>query len=260
MVLVMQGDGFPSLQLFPIFFCREDFLQGVRASFDWTEGSPTKKGHKDTISDVAGSFELEGVTDWNLHFSLEKEGYYVSQRDTQFYFQFTLESGQPDPNNPAIFHLHKKGPGTELVTSQYGVKRTLGVQAAIDGTPVHVDPLTRRVGQSGPLEISQVKPNPAQWKNASEWTFRLAIPDGGFVEHNDEFPFEAPVSGYQPLIEFHFKKGVSNWTDMLRKQYYIAFGQPRKYGRIVIETSIELGGARLEYAINPDGSRYLEPK
>jgi hypothetical protein len=46
----------------------------------------------------------------------------------------------------------------------------------------------------------------------------------------------------------------------LNQQYYISFGQPRRYGWLKVETRIGSGGAVLEYAINPDGSRYLEPK
>jgi hypothetical protein len=88
----------------------------------------------------------------------------------------------------------------------------------------------------------------------------MAIPDGGFVEQNEAFPFQAPEAGYQPTIEFHFKSGETNWATTLQRQYYIAFGQPRRYGRLVVETAIEMEGARLTYAINPDGSRYLEPK
>ena len=234
-------------------------VQGVRASFDWTEGSPAKTGQKDTFSDVSGNFELEGVTDWYLHLSLEKEGYYVSRRDRQFDFQFSSETGQCDPNNPIVFHLHKKGPGTHLITSQYGVFNDLEFSAPRDGSPTKVDFFNRKVGSDGQLEIRQFKPAYENWKTATQWSYRLAIPDGGFVEQNDEFPFEAPLTGYQPTVEFNFKQGQTNWTTDLIKDYYIAFGNPRRYGRIHIDTSIS-SRTILNYAINPDGSRYLEPK
>src|SRR5690242_12095939 len=109
------------------------------------------------------------------------------------------------------------------------------------------------------MEISAIKPPHEDNREPKEWSFRISIPDGGFVQHNEEFPFEAPESGYQPTIEFRFKPGETNWTDRFTGQYYIAFGQPRKYGRIVIATQIYRGFS-LSYAINPDGSRDLEPK
>ena len=44
------------------------------------------------------------------------------------------------------------------------------------------------------------------------------------------------------------------------KDYYIKFGSPPRYGRLHLETLIEMQGARLTYAINPTGSRNLEPQ
>jgi hypothetical protein len=87
----------------------------------------------------------------------------------------------------------------------------------------------------------------------------MSIPDGGFIEQDDEFPFEAPESGYKPSVEFEFRAGETNWTQNLHKRYYIAFGEPPKYGWIDVETGI-YRGVSLSYAINPSGSRYLEPK
>jgi hypothetical protein len=95
------------------------------------------------------------------------------------------------------------------------------------------------VGTEGPIELSAVKPPRGQ--PATEWSFRMSIPDGGFIEHNDEFPFEAPESGYQKAVEFHFKAGDTNWTEALRNKYYIVFGQPPKYGCIDVETGIHRG-------------------
>lgn len=219
--------------------------------------------HSSAISDGSGLFSLTGVRGKDLSVEVTKQGYYTSRRN-QTMFLYTDISGRgtftPDASNPVIFQLRKKGPGTDLVTSQYGVRPNLGIRAPRDGTPVRVDLLSRKVGDAGPLEISQVKPDYAHWQQATEWTFRMAIPDGGFVEYDEEFPFQAPEAGYQPAIQFHFKSGETNWTTTLQKQYYIAFGQPRRYGRLVAETAIEMEGARLTYVINPDGSRYLEPR
>jgi hypothetical protein len=61
------------------------------------------------------------------------------------------------------------------------------------------------------------------------------------------------------VVEFKFQKGDANWTERLDKTFYIAFGNPRKYGRIHVETTMTTGTI-LEYAVNPDGSRNLESK
>ena len=123
-----------------------------------------------------------------------------------------------------------------------------------DGSPVRVDFFNQKVGRDGQMEISE---NINKYGNG--WSYRLAIPDGGLIETTDEFPFEAPESGYQPVVELKFQKGDPNWTERLDKTFYIAFGSPRKYGRIHIETTMTTGTI-LEYAINPNGSQNLEPK
>ena len=51
-------------------------------------------------------------------------------------------------------------------------------------------------------------------------------PDGGLVEESDEFPFEAPESGYQPVMQFDFQQGQTNWATMLKKDFYIKLGNP----------------------------------
>lgn len=215
-----------------------------------------------TTSDAQGLFSLVDKKGKRLSVRVSKAGYY-STADARLQ---TFEYGDPlvgiftpDPANPVVFHLRKKGAGVDLVTSQYGVSPLLEVKAPRDGTPVQVDMFERKSGQ-GPLTISQTKPPYESWKQATNWIFRMEIPGGGFVEHNDEFPFEAPEGGYQAILEFSFQKDTPDWKINLRKDFYIKSGNPPRYGRLHLETSIMMSGARLTYAINPDGSRNLEPK
>jgi len=106
------------------------------------------------------------------------------------------------------------------------------------------------------LEVSQNKP---PWSEASEWSFRLSLPDGGLVEDESEFLFEAPETNFEPTVEAHFIKGTTNWTTHFVGKYYIAFGQPRRYGWLRIESDLSQETIFLTYAINPSGSRNLEP-
>lgn len=225
--------------------------------FLWTDLSRNGTTETNTQSDVNGFFGLSGVRGRVLEVRVSKLGYYTSRRGT---IGFDYGDGYQPDGNPVEFLLRKQGTGVELVTSGYGVTPDFPVSAPRNGTPVMVDILNRKVASDGQLEILQVKPEYLEAKKATAWRFRMEIRNGGFVEHNDEFPFEAPENGYQPVVDFDFKLGETNWTTMLERQYYIAFGQPRRYGWLKVETRIGSGGARLTYAINPDGSRYLEPK
>lgn len=230
-------------------------IAGASVGFLWNDVSGTSKSN--TVSDADGLFYLIGVSGRVLNVNVEKPNYYYVKSLNENSFDYTSYV----PNlNPVVFHLRKRGLGVDLVTSQYGVIRDLRVKAPLDGVPVNIDLLQRKVDGNGGLQIVQIKPIYEKWREAKQWSFRLAIPDGGFVEQNDEFPFEAPESGYQPAIEFVFRTGETNWMSEIRKDYYIKYGTPTKYGRLHLETSITMDGARLTYAINPDGTRYLEAK
>jgi hypothetical protein len=211
----------------------------------------------DTSSAADGSFSLTGKTGSSVSIYVSKSGYYEIKSLNQINFDPTGNGSTPD--NPVLFHLRKKGVGTDLITSKYGFTPWFDVSVPINGQPIKADLLNRSAGANGQIEFSNIKPEYLQAKQATSWSFKMEIPDGGFVEENDEFPFEAPESGYQSIVQFDFQKGQPGWTWDLQKNYYIKFGNPPKYGTLHLETSIG-SGVRLTYAINPDGSRYLEPK
>jgi hypothetical protein len=239
-------------------------VSGASVHLDWKAFIVTPSHAATVLSDDSGAFSLTGKFGRQLYVSVEKSGYYGSSRNQGAgSFQYAGVSGEPfipDQGAPILYYLRKKGSGVGLlITSQYGVRSDYAVKAPIDGTKVNIDLTQRKTGE-GPMEISQVKPEYGNWRTATEWSFTVSIPEGGFVEENEEFAFNPPESGYQPVVEFNFQKGQANWTTAVQKDYYIKFGSPPLYGRVHIETSMESDVVRLNYVINPDGSRNLEPK
>lgn len=210
-----------------------------------------------TISAEDGEFSLAKGTGSHLHVDVWKANYYTVGSSNQVEFDTT---GGSTKDSPVLFYLKKKGEGVDLITSQYGVRSSFDAKMPRDGTPVRVDLLNRRISGDGQIQLSQVKPPYASWKKATAWSFQIEIPDGGFVDQNEEFPFEAPASGYKSKITFDFKASQPDWKTSLKKSYYIVFGNPPRFGRIDFETDIMGGGATITYVINPDGSRNLEPK
>jgi hypothetical protein len=237
-------------------------VPGAAVDFKWNDLSAEGSSTTQAASDTNGYFSLLNKTGKRLYVQVHKDGYYTS-RQTALAFEYANPADglfTPEPNKPVLFQLRRKGVGANLVTSQVGMRDHLGVTAPLDGSPVRVDLLQRSTGQAGQLVIAQTKPNYQVWKQATHWSFRMEIPDGGFVEQNDEFPFEAPQGPYQPLVQCDFQQGQTNWATRLSKDYYIQFGHPPRYGRLHLETSIMMNGARLTYVINPDGARDLEPR
>lgn len=242
----------------------EQPVSRVSAYFKWTDLSIKGTSEYQTFSDASGLFSMLGERGKRLSVTVSKEGYYSARDARLASFEYANPADgkfTPDPNHPVIFHLRKKGPGVDLLTSEYGVKKYFGVSVPLDGTPVTVDLLQRKLSpDQGQLIISQKKPSYENWKQATEWSFRMEIPGGGFVGYDDEFPFVAPESGFEPTVQFDFKLGQPDWATSIQTNYFVKFGSPPRYGWLHLETQIMMEGARLTYAINPDGSRYLEPK
>lgn len=234
-------------------------VAGAQITFHWVE-YPAQDGNRttNTYSDTDGLFSLQNAVGLSLSVSVSKEGYYPSRRDNDSFSYGFLAGGHflPDSKNPVIFHLRKKSRGSELITSENGMQLKVDVRIPKDNIPVRVDLLQKQASATGQLEISQIKP---PFRGATNWSFRMSIPDGGLVENQEEFQFAAPESDYQPTVEFHFTKGETNWTTQVTKQFYIAFGQPRQYGWLRIESNLAQETIFLTYAINPTGSRNLEP-
>jgi len=233
---------------------RGNSVSGTTIEFGWTDLSPEGYSRATTTSDDAGLFSLDGRTGKHLSVRVAKDGYYTSKSNrSSFFYAGENENFTPDSRNPVLFSLRKKGKGANLITSEKGVRPRLALRVPSDNVPVKVDLFEKQSSSSGQLEIRKNK-------EVAEWSLGIEIPDGGLVESSEEFQFEAPEEGYQPVVKFNLKEGEANWTPHINKRYYVAFGQPRKYGWLRVEASIDQETVFLEYAINPDGSRYLEPK
>jgi hypothetical protein len=233
-------------------------VSGAQVSFHWMQ-SPSEDGSRssNTESDVGGLFSLLGAAGPTLSVSISKDGYYTSRLTPDGFRYDGDKPFQPSSLDPVVFHLRKKAQGVELITSENGMRSDVWLRVPKDGTPVRVDFSQKQASPTGQLKISQNKP---PFQNATNWSFSMSIPDGGLVENQDEFQFAAPESGYQPTVEYDFAKDGTNWTTQVTKQFYIAFGEPRKYGWLRIESNLAQETIFLTYAINPTGSRNLEPQ
>lgn len=234
-------------------------VEGASIHLQWVE-EPTEAGnrHADILSDAEGLFFLTGQRGLDLGVFVGKKGYYTSRGDTHSFNYGPLRgpSFPADSLNPVIFHLKRKGQGVALITSQRGVHLKVDVDVPRDNVPVWVDFFQKQAGATGQLEISQIKP---PWQTATNWSYSLSIPDGGLIENQDEYQFVAPTAGYQSTVEYDFSKDETNWTTQVTKQFYIAFGEPRKYGWLRVESNLAQETVFLTYAINPSGSQNLEP-
>jgi hypothetical protein len=236
-------------------------VAGAKVDFHWVE-IPAEDGNRttNTESDTEGLFSLHGQLGPHLSVSVSKEGYYASH-NWQRGFNYSLgpEIITPDPRNPIVFSLRKKGTPEPLLKTDFpGFSRIS--QLKHDGTPVGLDLLKGQTVSAGSgqlklefwRDISNIKANTFNWK------CQLTVPGGGLVETPEEFAFQAPESGYQTSIAIDMPATNQSWKGEIRSKYYIQLPDG-KFGQIDFYLLPYNGVFTVQSAINPSGSRNLEP-
>ena len=240
-------------------------VAGATINFHWVE-TPSKEGNKTSKaqSDAAGLFSLHGARGPDLAVLVSKEGYY-SYRETDHpafkYGFFSNGDFSPDPRNPIVFHLHKKGKKEPLIRKDFPPGIGQIWQLHHDGMPIELDLLSGRKVSAGNGQLKL-----EFWRDVSDikasrfdWKLQISISKGGLIGTDEEFAFQAPESGYQPSVLIDMPATNQNWQDEVRSKYYIQLPDG-KYGRIDVYLMPYNGVFTVQSAINPAGSRNLEPQ
>jgi hypothetical protein len=234
----------------------EQPVLGANIYAQWSDLSANGASVEETLSDQQGAFSITGKTGRGITIRVSKEGYYTPkrQRSSFDYAAFwEVNYHQADPNKPVLFHLRNKNVTEALTVGE--IRPTLPA----DGTPMRFDVLRGGDGSAGgQVEIAAMTNTEKYPPRIFDWQASITIPDGGLLEYDAEFPFEAPKNGYVPRVEFNMPATTSNWKRVIEKSYFIQFGSPARYGRIQVRFNGASQKCSLSYAVNPSGSRNLE--
>jgi hypothetical protein len=239
-------------------------ISGASIGFRWDDlTAPDWTRTSTTTSDSDGLFSLNGKRGATLVVSVNKEGYYTSRKDTDsFYFVFAPNNQvySPDAQNPVVFQLRKKGIGAALIENSFPPVFTQIWQLHHDGTPIELDLLngSQNVVGSGQLKLEFWRDLSNRNAKKYDWKLQISISGGGLVSTDDEFAFTAPNTGYQPSIVIDMPATNQPWIGTLRTKYYIQLSNG-KYGRFDFYLMSDNGVFTVHSAINPTGSRNLEP-
>ncbi len=239
-------------------------VTGVNIHFNWSE-LPERGGERtsDTQSDSDGLFSLHGKRGAALTVSFSKQGYYSSGRGEQTFSYAFPKAISPDPQNPVIFHLRKKGTPEPLIhIAGIGLHTMRDFLLAGDGKPTDVSLRDGRLAPSGQgdLEVAFQAGTPLDnFPSRITWQCQVTVPNGGLVQTDEEFPFLAPENGYQASDIWSIT--ATNWTEQVNKQYYLKLGDGN-FGRVKLRVIGVPNRAffRMESFLNPSGSRNLEPE
>lgn len=236
-------------------------IEGASVQFQWS-GQPDKMSKAATASDAKGLFSLEGKEGRILDVSVSKDGYYNSRRDkTGFLYALGPDIYSPDPSNPVIFHLHKKGKGQPLIEQQFPPGIGQIWQLHHDGKPISLDLLngSQNTSGSGQMKLEFWRDISDLHKQPFDWKLQLSVAGGGILQTDEEFPFEAPENGYQHSVVIDMPATNQNWIGDLRTKFYLQMPNGN-YGRIDFYILPYNGVFTVKSWVNPTGSRNLEPQ
>jgi hypothetical protein len=228
---------------------RERPVQGAKFDIVGTDASPSGNFYRTLYSDANGTVSLKGLRGKTFGVLVSKDGYYRPQTNRRS-FEYAAFSDpsyyQPDPNNPVIFHLRKIGEPAPLIVSDGEFIMTFGMPWAV--------PLPQEIAGASPVEIT-VFQNDIRPK---DWNARISVSGGGVQSTVEEFPFQAPLDGYQPSINAnHDSPHAPGWPDDEGGFYYLKTRQG--YGILIL---LQMRGKRtIHYSLllNSKGGRDLEP-
>ncbi|MCX6937056.1 MAG: carboxypeptidase-like regulatory domain-containing protein [Verrucomicrobia bacterium] len=226
-------------------------IEKATIRFQWTDLSREGTSEYNTISDSQGLFRLDGVTGKNLGVQVRKEGYKHYFIGTQFSFEYAAYFEDsfhvPDHSNPVIFRLRKNREAEPLIKREVRFPVSIGVPAAFILNPG--DPNAAKV-------VIELLTN-AQLRD-KQWSARISVPGGGLQSTLEEFPYEAPESGYKPTVtsEYDTPKPLGVDGGYQGGVFYVQ--TPKGYGRVEIKMMPGNSYARINSFWNPSGSRNLE--
>jgi hypothetical protein len=200
------------------------------------------------------------VTGKLLVLNIAKSGYYTSKADNNS-FEYGENPPSPSPNNPVLFHLHKKGEGADLIKTVFPVGIGQIAQLRHDGTPVEIDLINggKAVGGNDQLKLEFWRDISDRNVKIFDWKLQISVVGGGLVETDEEFPFKAWDNGYQSPVVIDMQTNNPSWQGNVKSKYYLQLPDG-KYGRIDFDFLPYNGVFTLKSWVNPSGSQNLEPR
>lgn len=95
-------------------------------------------------------------------------------------------------------------------------------------------------------------------RNDERWSLRIEAVNGGLQEHDEVYPFLAPSTGYQPVVEYQFRQ--LEYSSIHRKLFFRSRGGT-VYGAVMLQISPyfndEESAIRIDYVVNREKGRDL---
>ena len=203
------------------------------------------------LSDHNGMFSITDIRGTRLTVRVSKAGYHTLPNEMSSLRYATPSSNSvfPTKDNPVVFILEKLNEPVDLYKDRKKQKLSL------TGTPATVSIFNGK----GLLRISlRSDYNPTD-NSFSNWDAVITLSNGGFIETEDIYNFEAPEEGYISEIEYRVTEDMERKPQRMDRTFYFNLNNGEYYGRMELLISA-VGGYRIEYYINPYGDRNLNSR
>jgi len=231
-------------------------LAGVRIGImvrHWTASLDGTAVRADRTSDANGFFDIHDITGDGFDLeSMNKEGYELEPMRRGF------GSSGGAPGNPVIFRLWRNDLKEPLMTGR------TALHLIPDGRTYSIDItngiITDGIQGRGDLALWVKRPEKITRGSRYDWSCDMQVINGGLLEdEDDEAMYFAPTTGYSNSFHFDARNG---WGDSTGTRHFYLKIKDGEYGRASIEIMAYYnkqipGMIRIDYAINPTGSRIL---
>ncbi len=229
-------------------------MNGEHVFYLISQGIASTNIEMETQTDADGRFQwTSDKGDMLAVESISKDGYRLSPKAPH---SFMPSSGSL--LDPVIFKMWKMIGKEQLVSGRH----VFGIDSGKTYTLNLINGKKIEGEAEGDLRVSIARPADAKPREKYQWAFSIEVLGGGFLESNDEFMYLAPESGYEPKIEMQFNPSSPAWTGVVKKQFFIRSRNGQVYGGVQIEVDSIYNvhsALQIDYAINPNGSRNLQP-
>ncbi len=213
---------------------------------------------KETTTDTDGRFSLDNISGSSLDIvSLTKPGY---ELEPNVKHNYGTISGSID--KPMIFRMWLANIHEQLIAGQKSF------HIVPNGTPYVIDLTKGMISESGKGDLKvwiKYVEHPIRGQT-NDWSCKIEVINGGLLEeeHSDSSMYSAPVNGYAPAFQLQQQIKGGQYGSIGTRRFYVMLRNGQEYGRMTIELNAPFnnkvpGLIRLEYAINPSGSRVLRP-
>lgn len=224
------------------------------------------------ITDAEGRFKVDGVEGESLRIWVSKEDYSGPERESLYDYDPAEKNllHRPDPANPELFTLWKSGAGVDLLTSEVRLfiknddpQRVYTVnlleKQIYPGVSDQGDMVVEAYNEGRGWDETKKRPIRKRY----DWSISLKLLGGGMFQMDDQYPYRAPAAGYQEALIFQASKSDPSWKSAFNGMSYYFVDKQGRYGSLRLDVDAGAEGVIVrfeEVAVNPTGSRNLQPK